>query len=102
MKPRIVFLPPAVADLQMAAHWLDGIRPGLSSELETEVNEFCCRIGNNPEMYERHNPGWRRTVLHRFDYALVYRIHDDTIEVVALFHCRLNPAVLTRRTGESH
>ena len=100
MSRRVVLLPPAVHDLARAIRWLELLRPGVGEILRDEVDTICERILGYPELYALYRRDYRRAVLHRFDYSLIYRQRGETIEVVALLHTRLSPLVTQTRTNK--
>lgn len=85
-------------DVRAAYRWLEEVRPGLGRAFVEELNRLTARIGHHPAMYQRFRGECRRAVLSRFDYAIVYRVLDDAVQVVGVLHCRLDPAVAADRT----
>ena len=102
MTPRFVFHPAARDELREALDWYDAQRAGLGAELLDIVRAAIDRIGEFPELYPEVIPGLRRAVLSRFPYALFYRrhpTHADTMEILAVFHHRRDPATWHRRAA---
>lgn len=85
-------------DIRAAYHWLEEVRPGLGRAFVEELDRLTVRIGHHPAMYQRFRGECRRAVLSRFDYAIVYRVLDDAVQVVGMLHCRLDPVVAADRT----
>ena len=46
-----------------------------------------------PESHQKIHQDVRRTLLHRFSYAIYYRVHvqSETIEIIAIFDARRDP-----------
>jgi len=102
MTPRFVFHPAARDDVREALAWYDAQRVGLGDELLEIVRAAIDRIGEFPDLYPEVIPGVRRAVLSRFPYALFYRPHSsqaNTIEILAVFHHRRDPATWHRRAA---
>lgn len=96
----------ASEDVLAACLWLEEVQPGLGERLLDELDRLANRVRQNPEMYERfsgtRSSGFcRRVVLRTFDYALVYRVLPESIEVLGLLHCRLDPAIAASRLDVS-
>jgi plasmid stabilization system protein ParE len=85
-------------DVRTAYLWLEELRPGLGRAFVRELDRLTIHIRNNPAMYQRFRGECRRAVLSRFDYAIVYRVLDDAVQVVGVLHCRLDPALAADRT----
>lgn len=72
--------------------WYESKRPGLGNDFELCLDEVFSRIIKNPEIY----PSWYRktrcALTTRFPYGIFYRIIDDTIYVVAIFHLKRKPS----------
>lgn len=94
---RLVVLPPAAEDTRCAVSWLEDVKNGLGHEFLEELAKLCYRLTQHPGMYQAVRGEARRAVLPRFDYAVVYRVKGDTIEVIGVLHCRLSPARVTAR-----
>ena len=94
---RLIRVDPAAAEELAAAVALYEERgPGLGGRLFDEVQQALHLIRRHPSVgapvprvaAER---GTRRVPLHRFPYAVVYRIRDAEIEVVAFAHGSRKP-----------
>lgn len=91
--------PEASADIKAAVDWYDERRPGLGNEFLKEVDRMLGLIAIYPESCQKFRKSLRRALLHRFDYAVVYRTRADAIEVVAVMNCRRRPASILRRVS---
>lgn len=91
----------AVRDAWDASRWMEGVRPGLGVALLEELDRLVEHVAHQPLMFQRFHGACRRAVLHRFDYAIVYRVLADRIDVVALLHCRLDPVLAIERAGSA-
>jgi hypothetical protein len=49
------------------------------------------QIGEAPERWPAHLHGTRRFMLRRFPFSVVYRPHEDFVEVVAVAHAKRRP-----------
>lgn len=81
-------------DTAEAYHWYEDKRPGLGDELLKEIETAYRKIANNPQHYgfidERKE--LRDYLIHRFPYLIVYRVKNETVEIVAVHHASKNPS----------
>lgn len=93
MSRRVVVLAEAEEDIRQASRWYEEQRPGLGIELLGAVEAAIGLAAATPERW----PIWtgdqrfRRVVLRRFPYLLVYELRADGVEVVAVAHARREP-----------
>ncbi|CAN5777748.1 type II toxin-antitoxin system RelE/ParE family toxin [soil metagenome] len=87
----LIVNPEAEADLEEARAWYEAQRPGLGDELLDSVREMLDRIQKSPRLYGKIFQKLRLALVRRFPYAVVYRIDDDQITVVAVYHTRRHP-----------
>ena len=88
----LVFRPAAAADVEDAFLWYESQRPGLGDEFLDETSLVLSAIVENPNRFPVIHRETRRALLHRFPYALFYRIQDEGIIIVACMHGKRNPA----------
>jgi len=57
---------------------------------------YACaqEIPRNPFLYRKIYKDFRCTLLRRFPYAIYFRIEDDKVVVLGLFHCARNPVII--------
>jgi toxin ParE1/3/4 len=83
----VIFLPTAKADLREIHDYISDDNPDKGDELVNQLEEKCLLLGANPRM-GRSRPEIRPD-LRGFSvppYILLYRIVDDTIEIVNIIH----------------
>ena len=95
----VVLLEAAKRDIAHEKSYYNAKRQGLGDAFLLEVQATITRISWWPEMYQKANghPHLRRAVLHRFPFAVGYRIFSDFIEVVGVFPARGDPHRLFQR-----
>jgi plasmid stabilization system protein ParE len=91
MSRPLIVNPEAEQDLADAKAWYDGQRDGLGDEFLECVGEALDRIRAVPEAHAKVFQELRRRLVRRFPYAVFYRIDDDQVTVVAIYHCRRDP-----------
>ncbi|CAN5142562.1 type II toxin-antitoxin system RelE/ParE family toxin [soil metagenome] len=83
----------AEADLAEVFDWYERCLPGLTAGLALCVEETLDRIAHYPESYPLVFRNIRRVPVRRFPYNILYRLHADRIEILAIFHTRRNSTV---------
>jgi plasmid stabilization system protein ParE len=63
----------------------------LSEEFSAQVDRTIALIKQYPLLYPVFYKKYRRAVLRRFPYLLVYRVTDQRIEIVAVGHAKRGP-----------
>ncbi|MHB8744764.1 MAG: type II toxin-antitoxin system RelE/ParE family toxin [Sulfuricaulis sp.] len=81
----------AAADIEAAHLWYEIQRSGLGGEFLTAVTNALDLIQQRPELYPILFRATRRVLLKHFPYGLFYRLHDESIIVVACLHTSRHP-----------
>ena len=91
MKP-VRFLRPAEMELLDAVQYYESQAPGLGKEFLGKIDNAVCDIGKNPERWPVVRHEVRRRFIHRFPYALLYRVdlHEAVVQAVMHLHRRPN------------
>ena len=95
---RVELRPAAAADVEDAAAWYESRENGLGYEYLEEVRTTLTAISENPERFPTVYRETRRALIHRFPYALFYRILTRKVLVVACMHSRREPTRWKLRT----
>jgi plasmid stabilization system protein ParE len=91
MSRALVVRPEARDDLTEAHDWYESRQAGVGAQFQDAADEAVKRIEANPELYAASRRGARQAPIHRFPYVVIYRLTDDTIEVVAVMHTSRHP-----------
>lgn len=95
---RIEYHPLTASDLNKAVAYYNRQRPGLGDELRTEVYASIERVLASPTQFSVVSRGIRRCLVHRFPYAILFRIMSpDTLRVLVIRHHRRQPGFGLRR-----
>ena len=82
----------AASQTRRAADWWLHNRPAAPGAVANDVGESSALLAEQPGLgapYEgARTPGVRRLYLGRIGYFLYYRVAEDTLEVLALWHAR--------------
>ena len=93
----VVLRDEAQAEFDAAFDWYDTKRAGLGPEFAAEVQKVFDRIATHPRMHQTMFADVRKAVVRRFPYGVLYRPHQDRVEVLAVFHTSRNPSVWQKR-----
>ncbi len=89
--------PAAAADIEDAYRWYEARLTGLGGEFLDAVDNAITKLVERPLAYAVVHRTVRRILLPRFPYGLFYVVANGTVEVVACFHVRRDPARWPRR-----
>lgn len=81
----------AEEDLNAAAVFYESRETDLGKEFLEELSQGFHRITENPFSYSIHFDEYRRYLMGRFPYGVVYRIEGQEILVFAVAHLRRRP-----------
>jgi toxin ParE1/3/4 len=96
MKP-VVFLQPARQEMLDAAHYYELQAPGLGDDFLDAIDSALRDIRDHPNASPVIHAGVRRHLLHRFPYALLYRVDSERVFVLAVMHLHRHPLYWTDR-----
>lgn len=89
---KVEYHPLTVSDLNNAVAYYNQQRAGLGDELRSEIYAAVARVCLNPSQYAVVDHGIRRCLLHRFPYAVLFRlIGEETVRVLVIRHHRRHP-----------
>jgi plasmid stabilization system protein ParE len=91
VKLPLIVNPEAEVDLDEARRWYEAERVGLGDELIDAVGKVLERVQRAPRLYAKVFQELRMALVRRFPYAVVYRIDDDQITIVAVYHTHRDP-----------
>jgi toxin ParE1/3/4 len=89
--------PEAAAEIDEATDWYIDQDVELGIRFALEVERMIEAILDNPRAWTMIEPGVRRTLLREFPYAVVYRVVDDRVQVIAVMHQHRDPGYWRRR-----
>ena len=88
---RVVLDPAAAAELREAAVFYEDCREGLGLEFLTNVEAALDAIARRPDLWRRLKGRFRRCLVHRFPYGVIYAVEDDVVYVAAVMHLKRKP-----------
>ena len=103
-EPHLVFHPAVGEDLELILAYYAERDPALPSRFRARLKEQADRLLMFPESGTILFESYRRVLLKRFPYMVVYLVSEERIHVLALVSVRRDPAwieeTVAGRTGE--
>lgn len=90
MKP-YQFHPEALEEADNATLFYKKQQPGLEKRFFEALEDAIARIRRNPLLYRIVGGEIRKCRLLRFPYAVIFRINNDFIEIIAVMHLKRQP-----------
>ncbi|MGD9889612.1 MAG: type II toxin-antitoxin system RelE/ParE family toxin [Halothiobacillaceae bacterium] len=94
---RVVLRPEAQQELLQAQVWYESKIPGLGFEFARAADAAIASACRHPQSYMRIDGDFRRVLLRKFPYALIYLPSPDELLVVAFFHQQREPGTWVER-----
>jgi plasmid stabilization system protein ParE len=94
----VVLRPAARAEFDEAFNWYEEQKPGLGAEFVTYVDKVLSRISATPLQFPQVFQEVRRVVVHRFPFAVYYKIDPRQVVVLAVFHSKRDPIIWQMRS----
>lgn len=98
----VVLSPQAAFELHDAAASYDATRQGLGRDFIEQVDRTLVRIASYPEIAPTVGGEFRRAVVYRFPFSIVYRLRSSQIQVMGILATRADPErLIARLAGHS-
>lgn len=97
MARELEYLDQALVEAEAAARWYLERSPTAAARFSAELDDAEAAILERPEAWPIGDHGTRRYLLHRFPFAVVYRVEESRILIVAVAHGRRRPRYWTHR-----
>jgi plasmid stabilization system protein ParE len=94
----VVFHPDAEEEFKEAVWWYGNQQEGLDLEFVRCIDDAIQKIKRNPGLYPIEFENFRKKVVRRFPFKIVYEIAEEHIYILAVFHSRRNPEQLKLRS----
>lgn len=92
MTRRIEYRRLAREEYDLAANWYETERAGLGDEFAAEIQVAIDAIAEYPDRFPRVESNMRQAPVIRFLYSIFYRVRDELVIVIAVFHNARDPA----------
>ena len=88
---RVRFRLEAAQDVEGARAWYDEQQDGLGDAFAASLEDVVRLVTEFPEAFPEIAIRHRRALLHRFPYAVYYRLDGEVIDVLACLHTSRSP-----------
>jgi len=95
--PEILFHPDIVTEVKAAYDWYQNQAEGLGDDLLNELESAYQAITEFPDTWPKFQRGFRRFLLSKFPFSVIYRSGNDSIYVVAIMHNSRKPGYWKKR-----
>ena len=89
--PPIIFHTDAAEEMQAAAGYYAVRTPGLGDVFLDEIEQGLQRIQQFPQVWPIYEGAYRRYLVQRFPYGIIYRLDPETIFTIAVAHLHRHP-----------
>ena len=100
MPDKLVFLPEARQDIAEAYSWCEGQDPGLGADFIRCLEVAILSIERHPRIYPVVHENYRRALVRRFPYAILFERDSGQIVIYSIFHCSQDPKKWRDRLAE--
>jgi plasmid stabilization system protein ParE len=95
---KIIFHPAVAIEIKASYEWYQNQSEGLGDDFLSELESAYQAIIELPDTWPRFNMNYRRFLLSKFPFSVVYRENENTIFVVAVMHNSRKPSYWKNRT----
>jgi toxin ParE1/3/4 len=88
---KLIFDPEALAEMREAAAFYEHWQPGLGLAFLDTVEVATTEIVKYPQMWRKIKRQFRRYLVQRFPYGLIYAVQGDVVYVAAVMHLKRKP-----------
>jgi toxin ParE1/3/4 len=96
--PSIIFHPDIELEVKASYKWYQNQADGLGEDFLTELEAAYQAIVELPDTWPKFQLGFRRFLLSKFPFSVIYRSSQETIFVVAVMHNSRKPGYWGERT----
>lgn len=74
----------AADEAEAAERWYRGRNETASDRFQSELDRAVDLISDRPDIGSPYFGGTRRVLLHRYPFFVVYRMHGDSVQIIAV------------------
>jgi len=94
----IIFHPDIENEVKASYEWYQNQAAGLGEDFLTELETAHQAILELPNTWPKFQKGFRRFLLSKFPFSVIYRFNQKTVYVVAVMHNSRKPGYWSERT----
>lgn len=96
--PNIIFHPDIEFEVGSSYEWYQNQSAGLGDDFLSELEAAYQAMVELPDTWPKFQNGFRRFLLSKFPFPVIYRFNKGKIYVVAVMHNSRQPGYWTERT----
>jgi hypothetical protein len=96
--PNIIFHPDIEYEVKASYEWYQNQAVGLGEDFLTELETAYQMITELPDTWPKFQKGFRRFLLSKFPFSIIYQFNQKTVYVVAVMHNSRKPGYWSERT----
>ena len=93
----IIFHPDIENEVKFSYGWYQKQADGLGDDFLSELEAAYHMITELPDTWPKFQRGFRRFLLNRFPFSVIYKYHKKTVFVVAVMHNSRKPDYWNKR-----
>jgi plasmid stabilization system protein ParE len=97
VRHRLILRPEARVDLREVAFWYNEQGAGLGERFVEDLERIFERISENPRQFPRVDQTVHCALLRQFPYKVYFRLHKESVRVLAILHQRRHPDTWRQR-----
>jgi plasmid stabilization system protein ParE len=97
----VIFDPDARAEFLDTVRYYEECQKGLGRRFRIAVETAVYLVSQNPFLYRLLKAPFRRYLLPKFPYSIIYSIEPDYIYIIALAHNKRKPGYWLKRSSGS-
>jgi len=94
---RLIYDPKAKLEIREAAAYYEACREGLGKAFLLAVEAAAQSLAEHPLHWRRIGGRFRRCLLKRFPYGIIYSAESEFIYIAAVMHLKRKPGYWTKR-----
>ncbi len=99
MPPKIVFHPDVYTEIKSSYVWYQKQACGLGEDFLNELESAYDKISNFSKTWPIFQDDFRRFLLPKFPFSIIYKEHKDKIFIVAVMHNNRRPHYWNKRNS---
>jgi len=94
----IIFHPAIESEVKASYEWYENQAEGLGDDFLNELESAFQAVLELPKIWPKFQSGFRRFLLSKFPFSVIYRVTQKTVYVVAVMHNSRKPGYWSERT----
>lgn len=92
MANRLTIHPDVEREIEVICSWYEQQASGIGPAFVVELTNLISAILRHPEMYPSFEEGYRRALLRRFPYQVLYYLDTNHVLIVSVVHQHMEPS----------